>query len=357
MPSLPAFLFRRFIYILVTLLLSTIVLYGVVATFPPETRAMLYFPKNPGKNFNPNSEAVIINDIIQRYRLNDPFPVQYVRWLGNLLRGDWGWSATANAEVLPSLLRLTPATAELTFYSVLLFIPLGILGGVIAGMHSGRLPDHGFRLAAFLATSIPPFILAILLMAFFYVGVHWFPPGRLTDSLRWFVNSDQFTQYTGFITIDGLLNGRVDITLDAFRHLVLPVITLSAYHWATLGRITRATMIDELGKDYITAALARGASYRRATWYHALRNAVVPALNSSLLSAASLVTGVYIVETIFAFPGISRFIVGALSIVPDVPAALGFSVYTIILTLLFMTALDLLQALADPRHREVEALS
>jgi peptide/nickel transport system permease protein len=357
MASLPVFLLRRIIYILVTLLLVTVVLYAVVDTFPPEARAMLYFPKNPGSKFNPNSTAIIINDIIQRYGLNDPFPVQYVRWLGHLVQGDWGWSASSTEDVLPALLQRTPATAELTMYSVLFFIPMGILGGVIAGMRPGRRVDNTFRLVAFVATSIPPFILAILLIAFFYVGLHWFAPERLSDSLRMVVDGGQFTQYTGFLTIDGLLNGRIDVTLDALRHLAMPVITLSAFHWATLGRITRSVMIDELGKDYVTAALARGVSYRRAAWYHALRNAILPALNSSMLSAASLITGVYIVETIFYLPGISRLIVGALSTTPDLPAALGYCIYTVILVLLFMMVLDLLQALVDPRYRAGEKRS
>jgi peptide/nickel transport system permease protein len=297
---------------------------------------------------------VIIQSIIQQYGLKDPFPIQYTRWLGNLVRGDWGWSATAGEKVLPALFRLTPATAELTLFSVLLFIPSGILGGVLAGLHRSRLVDHGFRLTAFIATSIPPFILAILLMSVFYVGMRWFPPGRLDDSLRLYINSNEFIQYTGFITLDGLLNGRTDITLNALRHLVLPVITLSAFHWATLGRITRVAMIEELSKDYITAVRARGVSERRITWHHALRNAVIPAINTSLLSAASLVTDVYIVESIFIFPGVSRFLRNALAGTPDVPAALGFSVYTVVLVLLLMTILDILQSLMDPRYRQGE---
>ena len=352
MPPILSFLLRRLASMIATLFLATVILYGIVATMPAESRAMLYYPKNPGKNFNPNSEKVLIKAIIDRYGLDQPFPVQYTHWLVALAQGDWGWSATAGEQVLPALLRLTPATAELTLYSVLAFIPLGLLSGVMAGAKPGRPVDHAFRLTAFIATSFPPFILAILLMAIFYVGLHWFPPERLADSLRLFVSSDQFTQYTGFVTLDGLLNGRPDITLDALRHLVLPVITLGAFHWATLGRVTRAVMMEELGKEYIIAARARGTSERRLAWRHALRNAIAPALNTSLLSAASLVTGVFIVESIYNFQGLSRFLRNALVMQPDLPAALGFSIYSIIIVLIFMLALDLLQALADPRLRQ-----
>lgn len=352
MPPLVSFVSRRLAFIVVTLFLSTIILYGVICTIPPKTRAMLYFPKNPGKKFNVNSTDIILNDIIARNGLNDPFPLQYVRWMGNLVRGDWGWSPTAGEEVLPALLRLTPATAELTLYSVLVFIPLGIISGVLTSVHANRPPDHLFRMTAFIATSLPPFVLGIVLMAIFYVSLHWFPPGRLDDTLRLFVMTDGFTKYTGLITIDALLNGRLDIFMNALRHLALPVITLSAFHWATLARITRVVINEEKQKEYIVAARARGISDHRIVWHHALRNALVPAINSSLLSAASLITGVIIVESIFSFPGVSRFMQNSLIITPDVPAALGFSIYTIVVVLLYMMALDFLQALADPRHRE-----
>jgi peptide/nickel transport system permease protein len=352
MPAFLAFLLRRFASILLTLVCVTVVLYGIIYTLGPEERAMLYFPKNPGKNFQESSREKIIARIIQDYGLNDPFPVQYGRWAWSLATGQWGYSLTVQQDVLPALLRLTPATAELTLFSLLGFIPLGIVSGVVAATRKGRPADYGFRASAFIATSMPPFILAILLMCLFYVYVHWFPPGRLSDSLRLALPDQGFHAYTGFFTLDGLLNGRPAVTLEALQHLVLPVITLSAYHWATLGRITRSVMIEELGKDYVTAARARGVSQRQAAWHHAFRNSLVPALNSSLLSAASLVTGVFIVESIFDFPGLSRFIKNALILQPDTNAALGFSIYTVLIVLSLMLVLDVLQALADPRHRQ-----
>lgn len=351
MPAITSFLLRRLLFLFTTLIFTTFLLYGIFSTFPVDERAMLYFPQNPGTHFNDKSSNVILNDIIKRHGLNDPFPVQYFRWVGNLLRGEWGWSQTAQAGVLDSLIRLTPATAELTLYSLLLFIPLGILGGVIAASRQNQPVDKFIRLNAFLATSLPPFILAILLMAVFYVSLRWFPPGRLSDSLNLVVRDKTFSPYTGFLTIDGLLNGRPDISLDALRHLILPVITLSAFHWSTLTRVTRVMMQEELKKDYIMAAHARGIPESRIIWKHALPNTLAPALNTSMLSAASLITGVVVVESIFAFPGISTFMRNSLAGTPDVPAALGFSVYIIVMVLVLMSLLDVVQALADPRYR------
>ncbi|MCA9978501.1 MAG: ABC transporter permease, partial [Anaerolineales bacterium] len=164
--------------------------------------------------------------------------------------------------------------------------------------------------------------------------------------------------YTGFLTLDGLLNGRIDVTLDAFRHLVLPVFTLSLAHWATLGRVTRVAMIEEIDKEYITSARARGLYNRSVVWRHAFRNALLPALTSSLLSAASLVTGVFVVEVIFSIKGLSELITkGIGAFTPDTPLALGFAVYSVLLVLPIMMVLDLLKAIVDPRLREGEVSS
>jgi peptide/nickel transport system permease protein len=351
------FLARRLVAIPITFLVVTLILYGVAALSPIEIRAKLYWPPGASEEWlalNGGEEAVrrLNEQVIERYGLDDPFPVQYARWLSQLLRGDWGSSFAIN-DVLPALLHRTPVTVELTLYSVLLLIPLGLAGGVAAGWKKNRLPDHGFRFLAFVATSVPPFILGLLLLAFFYVSLKWFPPGRLSVSNIVAVTSttSTFKNYTSLLTIDGLLNGRYDIFVDALRHLVLPVATLGLAHWATLGRLTRAAMIEELSQDYVTAALARGLSMREAVWRHALRNAILPGLNSSVVSMASLFTGVFVVESVFDLHGISELIVIAVAQL-DLPLTLGLAVYSVLIVLPLMFLLDLLQAVVDPRIRE-----
>jgi peptide/nickel transport system permease protein len=357
MLSFLRFLARRLIAIPITFFVVTLILYGVALLAPIEIRAKLYWPPGASEEWlalNGGAEAVrrLNEQVIEQYGLDDPFPVQYARWLLQLLRGDWGSSFAVN-DVLPALLHRTPVTAELTLYSVLLLIPLGLASGVVAGWRKNRLPDHGFRLLAFVATSIPSFILGLLLLAFFYVILKWFPPGRISVSNVFLVTSttSTFKSYTGLLTIDGLLNGQYDIAVDALRHLVLPVITLSLAHWATLGRLTRASMIEELSQDYITAALSRGLSMREAVWRHALRNAILPGLNSSAISMASLFTGVFVVESVFNFHGISELIVIAMAQL-DLPLMLGVTVYSVLIVLPLMFLLDVLQAVVDPRIQE-----
>ena len=199
---------------------------------------------------------------------------------------------------------------------------------------------------------MPTFILALFLISIFYAGLKWFPPGRLSTTINLAVQADTFHQITGLVTIDGLLNGRVDVTLDALRHLVLPVLTLSLFHWATLQRITRAAMLDELNKEYLLAVKARGITHHRAVWHHALRNVFAPVLTSSMLSAASLITGVFVVEIIYNYPGVSYVITRGIGTIPDAPAAVGFAVYSILVVLFLMFVLDVIQAWLDPRYRE-----
>jgi peptide/nickel transport system permease protein len=223
---------------------------------------------------------------------------------------------------------------------------------VVAAWKANRLEDNSFRLVAFVATSIPPFILGLVLLGIFYAGLNWFPSGRIGISTSFYVESTDFNNYTGLLTIDSLLNGRLDITTEAFRHLLLPVITLSLAHWATLGRLTRATMVEELDSDYVLTGHGKGLSQRSIVWTHALRNSLVPAINSTALSAASLIMGVFVIEVVFGIPGVSELITDALRFYPDVPAAMGFAVYSVLLVLPLMLVMDILQGIVDPRIRE-----
>ena len=352
MPPLLRHLINRILSIPITLFIITAALYAVVMLTPAETRATLYMPRNTSPRMTEEQYQKLLDQMIERYHLNDPYPVQYFYWIGNLVQGNWGYSETLQEDVLTAILRRTPATAELTLYSILVFIPLGLISGVIAGSRQNQLADHPFRLTAFIATSLPPFILGLVLMAVFYVDLHWFAPGRSSSAVSVVVNAEQFRQFTGLLTIDGLLNRRPDVSLDALRHLVMPVFTLAIAHWATLGRVTRATMIEELKKEYVVAAKARGIPEHKIIWRHALRNAIAPALTSSLLSAASLLTGVFVVEIIFNFHGVSVVAVRSMAFIPDAPAALGFAIYSVIVVLIMMGILDLIQSGLDPRIRE-----
>jgi peptide/nickel transport system permease protein len=336
----------------VSLLLITMLLYGGVMLTPPESRASLYYPPRMNPNMTEEQLRRFQEIIIERHHLRDPYLVQYGYWLKSLVDGSWGYSPSIKELVLPALLRRTPVTLELALCSLFLLVPLGFVSGVIAGWRRSGTFDNIFRSVAFLGTTTPTFILALVLLSVFYINLRWFAPERITLAYSFEISEETFRTFTGFLTIDSLLNGRLDIFKDALKHLAMPVFTLSLYHWATLARITRASIINERGKEYILSARARGLMERRVVWKHALWNIISPSLTSIALSATSIITGVYIVEIIYDFHGVSSVILEAMSSVPDAPAALGFSIYSVIVVLLLMFVLDVLQAALDPRVRE-----
>jgi ABC-type dipeptide/oligopeptide/nickel transport system permease component len=345
------YLIRRVIAMPITLFIISVIIYGIAFLTPPETRAQLYMPA--GGKGDPEH---LIQRIIEEQGLRDSFPVQYARWFSDIMHGDWGWSPTMGDGVLPSLTSRLPATAELTLYSVLLLVPMGLVAGVVAGSRADGPSDRAFRAVAYSATSVPAFVLGLVMISVLYAGLHWFPPGRLDPVMALDVRSQGFTHYTWLLTIDGVLNGRLDITLDAARRLVLPVIALALGYWATLGRLTRVSMMEALQQDYVTFARALGVSERKILWRYALKNAIIPPLANTALSAASLITGVYVIEAVFNYPGISEVIRRGMGLTPDVSLALGFSIFSVFLVLPIMFMLDIVQAAADPRMRGGESI-
>lgn len=353
MQPLLQFIARRIFYALLSLIVITMILYAGMMLTPPEARVLLYAP--PGRGGQRITENWT-KATIARYHLADPYPVQYGFWVSSLLNGSWGYSPTLSADVLPALVSRTPVTLELALYSLLLLIPLGLASGLLAGWNPGRPFDQVFRGLAFFGTSMPLFIFALALISLFYIKLGWFVPGRLDVDTSQLVSSSAFHSYTGMLSIDGLLNGRLDVFLTAIRHLAMPVITLSLYHWATLGRVTRKAVMGERYKDYIMAARARGVDERRLLWEHALRPIMAPSLTAVALSAAAILTGVFVVEIIFNIHGVSEVIVKSMNSTPDASATLGFSVYSVIMVVVLMFILDILQAILDPRVRD-EVLS
>ena len=343
------YLTRRLLYIPFSLLIITMVLYAGMMLAPPVARARLYLPKGRGGE---RATENFVNSIIKQHHLDEPYLVQYVYWMRSLLTGSWGYSPTLHDDVLPSLLRRTPVTLELAVYSLLLLIPLGLASGLIAGWRPNRLIDGFFRGSAFFGTSMPPFIFALMLLSIFYVKLGWFAPGRIEAVTELEMASSGFHNYTGFLTLDSLLNYRFDIFWTALRHLAMPVFTLSLFHWATLGRVTRSMVLSEQNKEYIIAARARGISEKQLLWRHVLSAILAPSLTTIALSAASIVTGTFVVEIIFGWAGISQVIAISMQSVPDAPAALGFAVYSILMVIGLMFVLDLLQAILDPRVRD-----
>jgi peptide/nickel transport system permease protein len=308
----------------------------------PQQRAALYVT-DP-------QQLLAIDQIIRTHGLDRPVHIQYVQWLGRVVRADLGWSETASMTVARAIATFFPATMELAFYAVLPIIIIGVWLGTKSAVHRDRAIDHFSRLFAIGGQSLPSFVWGLILLMVFYGALRLLPPGRLALEANLYVLSPEFQRYTHLVTIDALLNGQMWIFLDALRHLVLPVTTLSLISTATLVRVTRSSMLETLRQDYVRTARAKGLEEPRVVSKHARRNALIPVITLSALLFVGLLNGVVITETIFNYPGIGRWGVGA-AIQLDVPAVAGFALFNALLLVLGNLMADILYAWVDPRIR------
>ena len=349
------YIIRRLMILPVILAGVTMLVFAMLSTLSPYERAALYvtdIPKRQGA----------IEGIIEKYGLNDPIPTQYWRWMvglkdkdtgevkGGILRGDMGHSKTGKDAVVEVIKHRLPATAELALWAVAPLIGLAIWMGIQAAVHHNRFIDQVLRVLAIIGWSIPTFVFGLLVLMLFYARLEWFPPERLSNWASQAVQSAGFIRYTQMNSLDGLLNLRFDIFLDAMRHLVLPVLTLSVLDWAFLLRVTRSSMLDVLRQDYMTTARAKGLSEGTVINRHAVPNALIPVITVGGLTMIGLFNGVVITETVFNYPGLGSFMAdAALSL--DVVSVLGMTLFSSFVLVFGNLLVDVLYGVVDPRIR------
>jgi dipeptide transport system permease protein len=345
--GLGTYIIRRLLLIIPTLLGVILLIFAVTQLFTPEQRATLFI--------HSERQAGQINSIIQIYGLNQSVFVQFSNWFQELLHGNLGYSTTAAAPVTQALMEKLPATFELVIWSLPITILVGIYLGVQSAVHRDKLPDHITRSLAIIGYSLPTFWLGIILMAIFYAYLGWFPPERTgADAATFIYMSGHWHTYTGLLTVDGLLNGQPWITVDVLRHMVLPTMTLVTINIALIMRVMRSSMLEALGKGYVMAARAKGLSNVQVVNKHARRNALIPVMTVAGLLTAGLLTGVVITETVFNINGVGRWAAiaaGGGGGVPDIPAVLGFALFTGIVYVIANLIVDVMYAYIDPRIR------
>jgi peptide/nickel transport system permease protein len=198
--------------------------------------------------------------------------------------------------------------------------------------------------------SFPDFVLGLLLLMYFYADLGWLPPGRVSQWASQVIYSPEFVSYTKLITIDSLLNLRLDIFWDAIRHMILPVITLAYLSWSLQMRVTRSSMLETLRQDYITTARAKGLAERNIIFRHALPNALMPVVTLGGSTMIGLLSGVIIVETVYNYPGIGSSFASAATQL-DVVTVLAFTLLNSFIMVIAYVVIDVLYAYIDPRVR------
>ena len=337
-----AFIVRRVLLLPFVGIGVSMLIFLLLQFLTPAMRASLYISDPKQLNALP--------DIITKYHLDQPVYVQYWDWLRQVLHGDLGWSQTAREPVADAIRGFFPATLELGLYAFACILTFGIWLGTASAVHRDKLIDHISRFTSISGYSLPTFVWALLLLMVFYGQLGWFPPGRLSLEADQFVRSGQFHVYTGLMTVDAALNRQWWIVWDAIKHLVLPVATLTYFLTAVLVRITRSSMLETLRTDYVRTARAKGLPQRAVVDRHARRNALIPVITLASLLFVGLLSGVVITETVFNYPGIGRWGVGA-SQQLDIPAVTGFALIFAGILVVGNLCADVLYAVVDPRIR------
>ncbi len=276
--------------------------------------------------------------------LDDTLAVQIARYAGRTLTGDLGVSTLSGRPVIEDLARVFPATIELATLAVLIGFGLGVPLGVAGAYWKGRWPDHLSRAVGLLGHSAPVFWLAIMLLLLFYVALGIAPgPGRIAPYLEGVVPG-----LSGFLILDSLMACEWEAAGSALAHLMLPALTLGIYALASIGRMTRTLLLDQLEQDFVLAARARGLSEIRIVLRHALGPALGPLAALAALTWGSLLEGSVLTEIVFAWPGLGSYLTNAL-LAADMAAVLGATLLIGLVTIGLNLAADLIQRRLDPR--------
>lgn len=337
--SQTSYFFRR-------LALAFVVIMGVMVITFFISRIL---PADPVRLFvGARASSDVIEATRQELGLDQPLPMQFVSYVGNVLQGDFGTSFRTKRPILEDLKVFVPATLELVILSMILAVAIGIPVGVIGAAYRGTAIDQVSRVVTIAGVSIPSFWLALILQLLFFGVLEWLPlGGRLS---REFAITNPIESITGFYIIDGILTGNWDAWRDALWHLILPTFVLATYPISLTARMTRASMLEVLSETYIMAAEAAGLSRREILFKLALKNAIIPALTVLGLVFAFSITGAILVEIVFSWPGLGTYVTESI-LSADFPVVMAV---TLIVTIIYVTinlAVDLLQASLDPRMR------
>ena len=306
-----AYLVRRLAILPLMLLGISAVSFALLNLAPGDPAEIVLRQRNPGQMPSPAAVSAMRAEL----GLDAPLPAQYIRWMSRALAGDMGRSYVTERPVAAQLARRTVPTALLTAAALALALLVAVPMGILSAQRRGGAVDAIARLAALVGAAAPSYALAFGLIILFAVKLSWLPA----------------------------------LGYGSVAQVVLPAIALSLAPMAQLMRLIRASMLEVLGQDYIRTARAKGLSEQIVIW-HALRNALLPAIGATGVNLGYLLSGAVIIETIFTWPGLGQLMVGA-ALTRDYPVVQGFVTYIAVVVLLANLAADIALRIADPRLR------
>ncbi|HAA32022.1 MAG TPA: peptide ABC transporter permease [Cyanobacteria bacterium UBA8553] len=329
------YILRRLLNLLPVLLGITLLVFTLLHLIPGDPAVVIL-----GERATPEQVAALR----ERLGLNQPLPLQYLIFLWNLIRLDFGTSIISGVTIAEEIKTRWPATFELSVAAMLIAIILGIPAGVLAAVRKNSAVDNLTMSGSLLGVSMPVYWLGLLLIYLFAVNLNWLPPsGRISIDAGF-----NFKPITNFLVLDALLQLDFKALKDVLAHLILPALTLSTIPLAIIARITRSAMLEVLSQDYIRTARAKGQLERWVIFKHALKNALLPVVTIIGLQFGTLLGGAILTETIFSWPGIGSWIYEGI-LARDYPVVQGGVVFVAVAFVLINLLVDLSYALLDPR--------
>lgn len=328
------FSLKRFLFLIPVLVGVTLLTFAVSHVMPSNPAAVA---------LGPHATEETITAFNQRWGLDQPLYIQYFRYVKRLLTGDLGTSMQSLRPVSTDLLAYFPATLELTLSSLFFCLIIGIPIGVVSAVRKDKLIDHFSRIFSLIGVSIPVFWLGLLMLLVLYFQFDWFPGGG-----RLSATTSPPPSITGLYTIDSLLDGDWAKFKESVLHLILPMTCLGFAVTGVISRMTRSSMINVLQEQYMKTAAAKGLSFYKVIYLHALKNAILPVITISGVLFGQLLAGAVLTETVFAWPGMGLYIVRSI-LHFDFQPIMGFTVLVAIVYVLINFIVDILYVIIDPR--------
>jgi peptide/nickel transport system permease protein len=332
-----SYIVKRLLSLFPVLLGITLLVFAFLHLIPGDPAVVLL-----GERATPEQVAALRTQL----GLEQPLPMQYLAFLGNLLQFNLGSSIISGIPIADELRTRFPATLELSVAAMLVALTLGIPAGVFAAVRKNSWADNLAMAGSLLGVSLPVYWLGLLLIYLFAVNLQWLPPsGRISVEAGY-----TFQPITGFFVLDAIARGDGKTLLDVLAHLVLPAIALGTIPLAILARITRSAVLETLSQDYIRTARAKGVPEFWVICLHALKNALLPISTIIGLQFGMLLGSAILTETIFAWPGIGSWIYQGI-LDRDYPVVQGGVVFVAIAFVLINLLVDLFYGVIDPRIR------
>jgi peptide/nickel transport system permease protein len=335
MSSLARLIAKRFGTSLVVLIGVSLLIFAIARVIPGDPARIA---------LGPNATADAVAALRERLHLNDTFIEQYGYFLADLFRGDLGISLYTNRPVMTDIAQFLPATLELVIVSGIMMVAFGLPLGILSARYRGTWIDHTVRLVTLLGVSAPGFVWAVILMLAFSYYLQIFPiAGRISDSMT-------IQSVTGFLMIDTLIAGNFKAFGNAAWHLILPAFALALSGIGQAARLVRSNMVETYDKPYIEMAEAYGFPAKRIANRYAFRPSLIPSLTIIGLDFAAMLGNAFLVEAVYAWPGLSRYGV-AVILRKDLNAIVGTVLIISAMFLIVNLVVDLMVSIINPRIR------